>query len=185
MENNKKSTSKIITIPNILSVVRIILIPIFMRLYIIEKNYEKASLVLILSGLTDALDGFIARNFNQISDFGKVLDPIADKLTQVLVLFSLVFTFDKMVYPLVLEIIKDLTIGILGLVLINKTRQVPQALWHGKLATILIYILMVSHVFWIDIPGLLSNILIVSASLAIVLSMVLYIYEAVTILQKT
>ena len=73
-------TDDILTIPNILSFLRILLITPFMILFL-NGNYVWASLMIIISGLTDCVDGFIARKFNQVSEFGKILDPVADKLT--------------------------------------------------------------------------------------------------------
>ena len=75
------------TIPNILSCFRIVLIPVFVWQYINVPDDQIALwpiLILILSGITDILDGFIARRFNMISDLGKMLDPVADKMTRIL-----------------------------------------------------------------------------------------------------
>ena len=104
--NNTNSTQKkIVTIPNILSFFRLCLIPVIIWLYIGEKNYLWAGIVLILSGATDLADGFIARHFHMISDLGKVLDPVADKLTQAAMLFCLCTRFPLMILPLVLMIV--------------------------------------------------------------------------------
>lgn len=72
---------KIFTIPNLLSAFRLLLIPVFVWAYCIKKAYLLTAGVLLLSGLTDMADGFIARRFHMISDLGKMLDPIADKLS--------------------------------------------------------------------------------------------------------
>ena len=80
---------QILTIPNLLSVVRLALIPVIVWLYSYEKNYYAAIGVILLSGATDIIDGWIARHFNMISDFGKALDPLADKLTQAALLLCL------------------------------------------------------------------------------------------------
>ncbi|MDD4773665.1 MAG: CDP-alcohol phosphatidyltransferase family protein [Eubacteriales bacterium] len=74
----KNPESRVITIPNILSFFRICLIPVIVWLYIVKENSIWAGYLLILSGVTDIIDGFIARNFHMISNLGKVLDPIAD-----------------------------------------------------------------------------------------------------------
>lgn len=67
--------NQILTIPNLLSVVRLALIPVIVWLYSYEKNYYAAIGVILLSGATDIIDGWIARHFNMISDFGKAIDP--------------------------------------------------------------------------------------------------------------
>lgn len=77
---NDKS-KRIFTIPNILSMIRILLIPVFIALYMNGYGLQ-AGIILVVSGLTDTADGYIARHYDQITNIGKVLDPIADKLTQ-------------------------------------------------------------------------------------------------------
>ena len=75
------------TVPNVLSLLRIAILPAFIILYLFSREYQSDAMqytafaLLIVSGLTDCLDGFIARRFNQASEIGKLLDPIADKLT--------------------------------------------------------------------------------------------------------
>ena len=77
-------------VPNILTIIRFLLIPLIV-FYIFTGNYIFAFIFFTLSGLTDIADGFIARKFNLISNFGKLMDPLADKLTQIATLASLVF----------------------------------------------------------------------------------------------
>lgn len=86
------------TLPNILSYVRLLLIPVFMVHYLTatdERDYLISGMIIVFSGLTDLLDGIIARKFNQITEVGKLLDPIADKLTQVAVIICLMFRYEK------------------------------------------------------------------------------------------
>ena len=148
--------SKILTIPNILSFFRLCLIPVFMWLYCVEKNYIWTGIILILSGITDTIDGFVARRFHMISDLGKVLDPIADKLTQAAMLFCLVTRFPLMAAPLGVLVLKEIFIGTTGLLMIRKTGEVIGADFHGKVATTLLYIMMILHIFWISIPAGIS-----------------------------
>ena len=167
-------SKRIITIPNILSLFRLILIPIIAWLYIKKQDYYMTVIILGISGLTDVIDGIIARKFNMISDFGKAFDPIADKLTQIIVLFCLVSRFDFMIVPLVLLIIKELFAGITGLLTIKKTHQVHGAVWHGKATTVCLYILMTVHIIWYTIPIHVSNILILLCTVMMLLSAILY-----------
>ena len=90
MKENIKP-EKIFSIPNILSMIRILLVPVFAILYFVKvkDHYLYAALVLLLSGASDVLDGIIARKFNMITAFGKLLDPLADKLTQAVVVIFL------------------------------------------------------------------------------------------------
>ena len=182
--NNTNSTQKkIVTIPNILSFFRLCLIPVIIWLYIGEKNYLWAGIVLILSGATDLADGFIARHFHMISDLGKVLDPVADKLTQAAMLFCLCTRFPLMILPLVLMIVKEGFMGISGIMIIRKTGSVFGADWHGKAATVLLYAAMIVHVFWYEVPVLVSDLMIGTCSLMIVISLLLYAKHNIRILK--
>ena len=87
---------RIFTIPNLLSVFRLVLIPIFVWTYCVRRGYLVTAGILLLSGLTDIADGFIARRFHMVSALGMALDPIADKLTQAAMLFCLVTRFPLM-----------------------------------------------------------------------------------------
>ena len=82
------------TIPNLLSFLRILIVPVFAVLFM-QGEYGWAVLALVLSGLSDFFDGKIARKFNQISALGKILDPVADKLTQITLAVLLFLSFNK------------------------------------------------------------------------------------------
>lgn len=171
----KKETKKqILTIPNILSFFRLILIPIFIWQYCIEKNYLATAALLIISGITDIADGFIARHFNMVSDFGKALDPIADKLTQFSMLGCLFTRFKEMIIPFILIFVKELVTAILGLLVIKKTHAVKGADWHGKVTTVLLYFVIILHVLWFDIPHSISLVLITACTCMMLLSFILY-----------
>ena len=139
MEQRRNSTSKyekkIVTIPNILSFFRICLLPAIVWLYGVENNYVWAGYILILSGVTDMADGYIARHFHMISNLGKILDPIADKLTQGVMLLCLVLRFHWMIMPFILMIAKEIYMSVSGILVIQRTGIVCGAQWHGKAAT--------------------------------------------------
>lgn len=175
MQNiSQSSKTKIITIPNILTLFRIALIPVFIWTYCIKQEYLVTAGVLLLSGLTDTVDGFIARRFNMISDVGKALDPIADKLTQGAMLFCLIKRFPLMIFPLGLLIVKETATGAFSLLVIKKTGEVLGADWHGKVTTGLLYLMMIIHVLWYDIPAAASKILILTCIAMMLLSFILY-----------
>ena len=117
--NAGSSQNKILTIPNLLSLFRLCLIPVFMWIYCVEKNYLWTGIILIISGLTDTVDGFVARHFNMISDLGKILDPVADKLTQAAMLFCLLTRFPLMIVPLGLMVFKEFFMGVTGFLVIQ------------------------------------------------------------------
>ena len=147
---------KILTIPNLLSLIRILLIPLFVWLYLGEENVPATAVVLVLSGLTDALDGFIARHYHMVSDFGKALDPFADKLTQFAMLCCLVVRFPRMLWLIIVLCVKEVLVASSQLLVIRKTELVLGAEWHGKITTILLYAVMILHLLWLDIPATLS-----------------------------
>lgn len=166
--------NKILTIPNMLSFFRLCLIPVIMWLYCVEDNYLWAGIVLIVSGITDTVDGFVARHFHMTSDLGKMLDPVADKLTQAAMLFCLLTRFPLMILPLGIMVLKEFFMGVTGLMVIQKTGKVFGADWHGKVTTWLLYAMMILHVFWYNIPAALSRILIAACVVMMLISLVLY-----------
>ena len=166
--------NKIITIPNVLSLFRLLLIPVIVWLYVFRQDYLWTTAVLTLSGITDIVDGIIARKFHMISDFGKAFDPVADKLTQITTLFCLVTRFHWMLLPLVILVVKEIFAAVTGLLVIRKTGNVLGALWHGKAATVSLYSMMLIHLLWFRIPSVVSGILIGACTAMVLLSAVLY-----------
>lgn len=170
---SKDYDKKIFTIPNVLTMIRLLLIPFFVWQYLIE-NYIEATVIVVVSGITDVVDGFIARKFNMVSALGKALDPIADKLTQICVMFCLVRSFPKIWFPLVLLVVKEFISGILGLMIVTRTGTTYSAEWHGKVATVSIYAMTVLHILWVDIPSWVSLVSIIITVSLMVMSFVLY-----------
>lgn len=168
---------QIFTVPNLLSFFRILLIPVIVWLYCVRNAYVLALLVLVLSGLTDIADGIIARKFNLISDFGKVLDPIADKLTQAAAMGCLLTRFTYMWLPLAILVVKEVFTGIMGLCAVKKSGEVKGADWHGKLCTVLLYSTIGLHMLWSGIPVLLSKVLMLLCVAVMCLSGILYWYR--------
>ena len=174
-----KYKHKIITIPNVLSLFRLLLIPVIMWLYKVEEDPVWTMAILALSGITDIVDGIIARKCNMISDFGKVFDPVADKLTQIAMLFCLVSRFAWMLLPLCVMIVKEIIAAILGLVVIRRTGNVEGSVWHGKATTASLYSMMIIHLVWFNIPGVISGILIGACTALALLSAFMYTRENV------
>ena len=170
-----KPENKIFTIPNVLSFLRILLIPVIIWLYLVKDNSVWAGYMLILSGLTDVLDGFIARRFNMGSNIGKVLDPVADKLTQAAMLICLSIRYPLMIIPFVLLVARDIYMGISGLLVIRRTGLVMGAEWHGKAATSLLFVTMIIHIFFPKITSTISVILIAACTIIIGITFVLYV----------
>lgn len=168
------SQKKILTIPNLLSFFRLCLIPLILWFYCVKEDALWATLLLVLSGLTDIVDGWIARHFNMVSDFGKAFDPVADKLTQIAMLFCLLTRFRLMLLPLCLLIVKELFAAVTGLMTIKKTGNVMGADWHGKVATVLLYGMIGLHFIWYRIPAAVSNVTILLSTTMLLISAFLY-----------
>ncbi len=173
MKHSGQTKRTNLTLPNLLTLLRLWLILPIILLYLWGHPVWAAGL-LVLSGITDLADGFVARRFHLVSDVGKVLDPIADKLTQLAVMFCLVVRFPVMLAPLLLLLFKEICTGLLCLVAIQKTGEVMSADWHGKLTTLLLYAMMMVHFLWENIPALVSNVSIAVCMVMLLLSFILY-----------
>lgn len=182
MEQNTRK--QLFTIPNLLSLLRLCMIPLIIWLYCTQKNYALTAVVLVLSGLTDMVDGYIARRFNMVTDLGKALDPVADKLTQASVMFCLLSRFRMMLVPLLLLIFKEVCNGVMSLVVIKKTGKVCGADWHGKVCTWLLYAMMFVHIVWFDISREWSTALIGICVIMMTLSFALYMVRNYKMLTK-
>lgn len=125
-------------VPNVLSLFRLALVPCIAVTYMREKTLV-AVIALIVSGLTDVVDGFVARHFNQITDVGKILDPLADKLTQMTVALCLTIRNLALLPLLVICVAKELCQMVGGLLLLGKGSEVRGSKWFGKLSTVLFY----------------------------------------------
>lgn len=175
---------KVFTIPNILSIFRILLIPVIVWLYFGVKNYYAALGVIALSALTDILDGKIARKFNMVSDFGKIIDPIADKMTLGILIICLISKYKLMIPLIIVFIVKELFMMIAGYMILKKKDSVNSARWYGKLATAVMYGVIMTLVLFPDIPECAANILICLCGGTIILSLVLYANFYYGILKK-
>ena len=139
-----------LTIPNLLSVIRIVLIPVFAVLFLGDHQIA-ALIVLAVSGLTDLFDGKIARRFNQVSALGKILDPVADKLTQItiaVILFILFRNADSTLinafgWVFLVFLIKEAVMVIGGLVMLLMNIRPGAAEMPGKVATAAFYGIMI------------------------------------------
>ena len=176
---SKLTRDQVLTIPNILSFFRLALIPVIVWLYAFAGLREWSVLVILISGFTDILDGFIARKFNMMSELGKALDPLADKLTQLAVLSCLIIDYPLIALPVGFMVIKELSSFVLRFILFKKTEQVGGARWHGKLNTSLLVAMIVLHVIWVNIPYEVSTAAILACTATMILSCTLYTIEVV------
>lgn len=165
--------NKIITIPNILSCLRILLIPFIIWTFFIKKYYVSAGL-LVASFVTDVIDGFIARHFDMVSAVGKVLDPIADKLTVLGVISSLCVYIKAIIPLLIIFVVKEFIMFVEGVIFIKLTHDTYSARWLGKVTTAFLYLTMLMHILWEGIPWQLSISLIVVCSTLVFATLIMY-----------
>lgn len=161
------------TIPNILSYFRILLIPVMVLCYLYVENPWAVVGVIVVSGITDAADGYIARRFNMISEFGKFIDPVADKLTQTAMAGCLILRYPLMWLLFLLMVLRESCLFIWGYLAMRENSFMGGAKWYGKVSTALVYVVMF-FLFLLPEMQPLANILIVICSVAVGGSMILY-----------
>ena len=139
MDREKKPINQNLTVPNGLSVLRILIVPFSAWAFFKDKMLLAVGLLLI-SGLSDLFDGFIARRFNQVTELGKMLDPLADKLTQGVVALCLAIRYPVICPVLAIFILKELAMLGCAVVLLKRKKRPCAAQWYGKVATTMFYI---------------------------------------------
>jgi cardiolipin synthase (CMP-forming) len=146
---NKQSEEVFMNIPNIITMVRFLLIPVFVYFFFSENQYsiEIAVAVFILSGITDTLDGYIARRYNQITKLGIVLDPLADKIMLITVLASVTISNNIPIWIIAVVAIKEILMIAGAISLYNERDIVIPANIFGKISTLLSYIAILAVLF--------------------------------------
>ena len=140
------------TIPNMLSLFRLLLIPVYVVIYLDADSYADYALaagILAVSCLTDMIDGKIARHFNMISTIGKFLDPVADKATQFTLILCLAMRYPVLWYLVATFVVKEGFQLIAGSLILRKGKILDGALLTGKICTT---VLFVSLIILIMIP---------------------------------
>lgn len=167
---------KVFTLPNLFSILRLLLIPVFIIVFFSSfKNYNiLAALILIFSGLTDILDGFIARKYNLITDLGKLLDPLADKLTQATVCICLVIQNIAPYWLLIIFVAKELLMIVGGARIIKKGKVLSSSKWFGKLSTVIFFLVMTSIILF-NMKGSIVDIMIFVSLSFMIFSFFMYL----------
>lgn len=174
MQSKHLKKENILTIPNLLSLIRILLIPFIIWLYCVQKAYMHTFIVIVISGFTYIIDGKIARKFNKISDVGKVLDPIADKLTQAALVICLIARYPWMWALLALFAVKECLMLLWGYLTLKSTDTINGAKWYGKLSTVVLYAVMMLLILFVDIPQPIATALMLLCGGMMLLSLVMY-----------
>lgn len=165
---------QVLTIPNLLSILRLALVPIIVYLYVGRHSYYTAIILVALSGITDIIDGQIARRFNMVSDFGKIIDPVADKFTQGSLILCLIIKYKLMILLIAIFVIKEGMMFFWGYLTLKRTDVVNSAKWYGKLSTAVLLSVLLLLLIHPTMSITVANILILSAAAAMILSLILY-----------
>ncbi len=169
---------EIFSIPNLMGYFRILLIPLFSWLYCTADStgdYYAAAAVVGVSGLTDMFDGKIARRFNMITELGKFIDPLADKLTQAALLICLAVRYPLMRAVLVLFVIKEGFMLIMGALLLPRGKKLDGAMWFGKVCTAVLYAVLFLLLLLPGIGREAANVLIGICGVFLLFSFLMYI----------
>lgn len=169
---------EIFTIPNLLSVFRLALIPVYISIYVKAKtsaDYYLAAAILAVSCLTDLIDGKIARHFNMISTLGKILDPLADKLTQFTLIVCLTMKYPVLKFLIGLFVLKESFQLIAGCLNLRKGKMLKGALLTGKICTTVLFISLILLVMLPEMSGNLVTVITVVDSLFMLVAFADYI----------
>lgn len=177
---------QILTIPNMLSFFRLLLVPLIVWAYIGLGNQWLAIGLVALSGLTDIVDGKIARRFNMISDFGKILDPIADKVTQGVLIICLSAKYKLMIPLVILFALKEAVMLAMGYIILKRNDSVNSAKWYGKVNTAVLYATAILLIMFPSIPAEVATVMIIICGAFIVFSFIRYMlfYKSILSEQK-
>lgn len=172
-------SKEIFSVPNILGYIRIILIPVFMYLYFnaeTSKDYYIVSIVVGLSSLSDFFDGQIARRFNQVTELGKFIDPLADKLTLGALIICFLSRYSLMWIAFVVYLVKELFMGLASVATLKHNgRKLDGAKWYGKVCTAFMYFILFLLLLLPMMEIKIVNTLIAICILLMIVTLILYI----------
>jgi len=170
-------------LPNILTTVRFILIPVFIGVFFspLDKSLLYSIIIFIFAGVTDVLDGYIARKYDAITKWGQAMDPLADKLMQLTVLIC--FTLKSFIPIWIISIygIKEIFMILGGIILYTrKDKLVISANYYGKIATVIFYVAILAIAF----NSAYGKILIGAAAIVTLYAFIRYVILALQEMKK-
>ena len=168
------------SIPNLLSLLRLILIPVYITIYLNARestDYYLAAGILAVSCLTDMIDGKIARHFNMITSLGKVLDPLADKLTQFTLILCLALKVENTLlwYLIGLFVLKESFQLVAGSLRLRKGIMLKGALMSGKICTTILFVSLILMVMMPDMPLQTINLITIIDALFLLIAFAHYV----------
>ena len=168
----------LLTIPNLLSIFRFLLIPVYVTIYLnasTQADYFVAGTILAVSCLTDLIDGKIARHFNMISTTGKILDPLADKATQFTLILCLTIRYPVLLALVLLFVAKEGFQLVAGFLTLRKGRMLTGALLTGKICTTVLFLSLIILVLFPEIGGTAVTAITVIDCIFMLLSFIAYV----------
>lgn len=174
----KNWKKEIFSIPNLLSFFRLALIPVYAYIYLNATQthqYVLAGTIMAVSCLTDMIDGKIARHFNMITTVGKILDPIADKMTQFTLTLCLSLEYPVLMPVLALFVVKEAFQLIAGIFFLRKGRMLPGALMTGKVCTTVLFISLIALVLFPEMNPAVVNVIALTDGVFLAISFVSYV----------
>jgi cardiolipin synthase (CMP-forming) len=157
-----QETDRVLTVPNVITAVRLALLPVFLWLLFVQENRAAAAALLALLGVTDFLDGYVARHFNQVSELGKVLDPVADRLLFFVGVGGIMIDGSVPTWFAVAALAREILVAAGSLILAGMGVRRIDVTWFGKAYTLLLmiafplFLASESTVSWHDAAGALA-----------------------------
>lgn len=174
----KNWKKEIFTIPNLLSFFRLLLVPVYAYIYlnaVEDYQYLIAGTILAVSCLTDLVDGKIARRFDMVSTLGKILDPLADKITQFTLTLCLSMKYPILQKVLILFVVKELFQLTAGIINLRRGKMLPGALMAGKVCTTVLFISLIALVLFPNMPSRLIGAIALTDTFFLCVSFVKYL----------
>ena len=174
-ERKKIRVDRVFTIPNMMSFFRIALIPFIIWAYFGMKSVTVTVILIAVSAVTDILDGWVARRFNQVSEFGIFIDPVADKLTQGTLLLCLIPKYKLIIALVAVFVIREVIMFFAGLRVKLVTDRLQSAKWYGKVNTVVVEGVIMALIIFTKIQRTVANILIGVCIVSVIVSLILYL----------
>lgn len=173
--SNRIELGKVITLPNFLSISRLFLLPLIL-LALATNQSITALILMVISWISDALDGYLARKLSLVSNIGKLLDHLVDKIWVGTILVTLVLVRGLPIYVASAVIIRDLLIVIGGSVIANSQKNIISSNFMGKIAGFLFAVLMVLYTLDLENFEQIKHYLVIAVLVSVVLSFINYLY---------
>lgn len=175
----KNWKKEILTIPNLLSLFRLVLIPVYVTIYLnatTTKEYFLAGSILAVSCLTDMIDGQIARRYNMISNVGKLLDPFADKATQFTLTLCLSLKYPILHPVLAMFLAKEIFQLIAFIIHFRRGKALPGSIFAGRLCTTVLFVSLIAMVLFPDMNPVVVDAIAVTDTVFLGIAFVSYIF---------